>query len=183
MAVQKCLFTTCTVKDGLATRNASATLCNEPVRDRSAELRANNLATAIVAAIFVLVRLGHKVFGAAKMRFGLDDIFIFVTLIVLQPNTIVLHLKLIPNGLGRDVWTLEFDKITEWGIYFYWGELEYFAGLTLLKLSFLFFYKSIFPDRRVQLFIKATMILTVLWGVAYFGKTAHLRTAMKYALT
>jgi hypothetical protein len=165
--VEQCLVSKCTVKEGLTAKNITATLCNEPVRDRGNELRIINIATTVMSAFFVLSRVGHKLLGPAKMRFGLDDLLIFITLLVLQPNTILVDLKLIPNGLGRDIWTLPFDNITEFGKYFYWGEIGYFAALALLKLSFLFFYKAIFPTRGVQLAISVTIIFNVLWGTSF----------------
>jgi hypothetical protein len=164
--VALCLATSCTVKEGLTAQNISATICSAPIRDRSAELKSLNIATAVVSAFFVLLRLGHKIFGPSEIRFGLDDIFIFITLLSLVPTAVIVDVELINDGLGRDIWTVPFDKIAPYGKYFYWIENLYFASMAVLKLSFLFFFKRIFPGRTIQTVIWVTVILTILWGVA-----------------
>jgi hypothetical protein len=166
LIVQQCLAYSCTVKEGLNAQNVSATYCQEPSRNRSAELKTLNIATAIVSAFFVLLRLGHKIFGPSEIRFGLDDVFIFITLLSLVPTAVIVDLELISNGLGRDIWTVPFDSIAPYGMYFFWIENLYFASMSLLKLSFLFFFKRIFPTRTIQTVIWVTVILNVLWGIA-----------------
>jgi hypothetical protein len=164
--VELCIAATCTVKEGLTAQNISATLCNVPIRDRSAELKSLNIATAVVSAFFVLLRLGHKMFHPSEIRLGLDDVFIFVTLLSLVPTAVIVDLELIPDGLGRDIWTVPFDKISPYGMYFFWIENLYFASMAVLKLSFLFFFRRIFPGRTMQLVIWVTVIMTTMWGVA-----------------
>ncbi|KAF2026213.1 hypothetical protein EK21DRAFT_103380 [Setomelanomma holmii] len=109
----------------------------------------------VVSAAFVLMRLCYKLFSPAEIQVGLDDYFILITLLCGQPNTIVIDRGLIPNALGRDIWTLPFDKVTAFGKYFYW------------KLSFLFFYKQIFPGRTIQKIISVAILFNILYGVAF----------------
>lgn len=74
---------------------------------------------------------------------------------------------LAPNGMGRDVWTLKPDQITSFGYYFYFVEVLYFFQVACLKLSLLCFYLRIFPEKRVQRLLWGTLILDVLFGIAY----------------
>ncbi|EAT85325.1 hypothetical protein SNOG_07859 [Parastagonospora nodorum SN15] len=141
-------------------------MCDDPLRDRSAENRAVVIVLAVLSACMVLLRIIQKLLGPSENRFGLDDIFLFTTMIVFQPSAIIVVASLIPSGMGRDVWTLSFGTISEFGKYFWVGELFYFIASALLKLSFLFFYQRIFPGRRVQLLIRITIIVDVLWGTA-----------------
>jgi hypothetical protein len=164
--VELCIASTCTVKEVLTAQNISATLCNAPIRNRSAELKSLNIATSVVSAFFVLLRLGYKIFGPSETRFGLDDVFIFITLLSLIPTVIIVDVELVPDGLGRDIWTVPFDKISPYGKYFFWIENLYFASMAVLKLSFLFFFKRIFPGRTIQTVISVTVIVTVMWGIA-----------------
>ncbi|KAF3037423.1 hypothetical protein E8E11_000925 [Didymella keratinophila] len=147
--------------------NVTATLCDQKPCDTSVELKATNIALMVVSAAFVLMRLVQKLFTRAEARMALDDYLIFATLLVGQPSTILIDRGLIPNGLGRDVWTMNFDQVTAFGKYFYWVEICYFAQLSVLKLSFLFFYKRIFPGRTIQRIIIATIIFSILYGIVF----------------
>jgi hypothetical protein len=135
--VEHCLLSKCTIKEGLTAQNVTANLCAQKPRDTSAELKRTNIALMVVSATFVLSRLAQKLFTRAEVRMALDDYLILATLLVGQPSTILIDRGLIPNGLGRDVWTLNFDQVTEFGKYFYWVEICYFAQLSVLKLTFL----------------------------------------------
>jgi hypothetical protein len=166
-AVEQCILSACTVKEGLTAQNVTATLCDRKPRDTGVELRATNIGLMVVSAAFVLPRLAYKLFSSAETRIGSDDYFILITLLVGQPSTIAIDRGLILNGLGRDIWTLSFEQVTAFGKYFYWVELLYFTQLPLLKLSFLFFYKRIFPGRTIQKIIWVTILFNILYGVAF----------------
>ncbi|KAF3003238.1 hypothetical protein E8E13_010027 [Curvularia kusanoi] len=120
-----------------------------------------------VSAFFVLSRLTQKVFSRAEAQMAMDDYLILATLLVGQPSTILIDRGLIPNGLGRDIWTLNFGQVTAFGKYFYWVEICYFAQLSVLKLAFLFFYKRIFPGRTIQRIIMATIFFSILYGTVF----------------
>jgi hypothetical protein len=166
-SIERCLLSTCTIKEGLTAQNVTATLCDQKARDTSAELKATNIALMAVSAAFVLLRLAQKLFSRAEARMATDDYLIFLTLLVGQPSTILIDRGLIPNGLGRDIWTMSFDQVTAFGKYFYWVEICYFAQLSVLKLSFLFFYKRIFPGRTIQRIIMATIAFSILYGIVF----------------
>jgi hypothetical protein len=108
----------------------------------------------------------QKLSWSSQNRLSTDDIIIILTALAYQPNTILTDIKLIPNGLGRDIWTLPFDKITDFIKYFWVIELVYFFASALLKLSFLFFYKRIFTGLVVQRLIWITIFANISWGVA-----------------
>lgn len=98
---------------------------------------------------------------------GLDDCFIFITLISGVPSSAINVQGMAANGLGRDVWTLRFEQITSFGRYFYVMEFLYFAQVTLLKLSLLFFYLRIFPGRPVRKVIWGTVVFNSLFGFIF----------------
>ena len=166
-SVEHCLLSNCTIKEGLTTQNVTANLCGQKPRDTSGELKRTNIALMVVSATFVLSRLAQKLFTRAEVRMALDDYLILATLLVGQPSTILIDRGLIPNGLGRDVWTLSFDQVTAFGKYFYWVEICYFAQLSVLKLTFLYFYKRIFPGRMIQRIILATIVFSILYGIVF----------------
>lgn len=110
-------------------------------------------------------RLGFKLF-VAKTGLSLDDWFILITTLCGIPNTIISVHGITPNGLGKDVWTLEPDKITAFGLFFYVMEILYFAEVTLLKMSILFFYLRIFPTQGTRRVLWTTVTINALFGVA-----------------
>ncbi|KAF3356074.1 Peptidyl-prolyl cis-trans isomerase-like 4 [Verticillium dahliae VDG1] len=138
--VALCVQQNCTIPESLATRNASLTNCGAPVRDRSGKYVVLSNTMAIIAAIFVVLRFGLKLF-IAPSPLGLDDWF--------------------------DIWTLDGHMITAVGRYFYIMASLYFTQLTLLKLSIIFFYTRIFPAREVQRLLWGTAIFTICYGVAF----------------
>ena len=84
------------------------------------------------------------------------------------PSTVIQVYGVIANGLGRDIWTLSFDEITQFSKYFYIILLVYFAEVPLLKLAFLFFYLRIFPSTTIRRILWGTLVFTCLFGIAFF---------------
>lgn len=117
------------------------------------------VAFAVISAAMVLVRLCFKLF-VTSVNPSLDDWFIVITFLSGLPSTVLQTDFVIPNGLGTDIWTLTSDQITNFGMYFYIMAVLYFLQVTLLKMSLLFFYLRIFPDKTVRRF---------LWGTVWFN--------------
>ncbi|KAF2731278.1 hypothetical protein EJ04DRAFT_545296 [Polyplosphaeria fusca] len=165
-SVEACVLKSCTVKQALTTKNITMTTCNAPIRDRSSEGKLVNITLGVISACCVLLRIVYKLL-VTRQELGWDDIFIVITLIVGIPQTILTDRGTLANGMGRDIWTLPFDQITDFVRYFYVMEILYFLIVAVLKLSYLFFYQRIFPGRPVRRVILATIIFDVLFGVAF----------------
>jgi hypothetical protein len=119
-----------------------------------------------ISAACVILRLVYK--GVATFSdLGLDDWFILITLLSSVPSIIVIDVGLAGNGLGKDIWTLSFATITNFSRAFYAVSILYFAQVSLLKLSLLFFYHRIFPGKPVRIIIMATVIFDSLFGLAF----------------
>jgi hypothetical protein len=119
-----------------------------------------------IAAAFVAMRFIFK--GTmSRLEFGYDDWCVLATLIAATPSAIITVIGTVKNGLGRDLWTLTPDEITNMLRYFYIMAWLYFTQLTLLKLTLLFFYIRVFPAKPVQRLLWGTIIFTLLWGIAF----------------
>ncbi|KAL3954227.1 hypothetical protein ACCO45_012183 [Purpureocillium lilacinum] len=130
-----------------ATRNFTATSCGEPVRDRTKELATITIALANI--------------------FGLDDWFIIASVVATTPSIFVNVFGTTANGLGRDIWTLSHDDITD-TLKFFWAVcVLYFLETALTKLSIICFYIHIFPSAKVRRVLWITFGVTVAWGVAF----------------
>ncbi|KAH6689805.1 CFEM domain-containing protein [Plectosphaerella plurivora] len=164
--VTLCVTASCTIPDSLLTRNASLTNCGAPVRSRGGEYVLLSNIMAAFAAACVITRFAYKIF-LAGLDLGIDDWFILASLIAIVPSAIITVYGTTPNGLGRDVWTLNPDQITNVSFYFYIMAWLYFLQVTLVKLSFITFYTRIFPAKDVQRLLWGTFIFTALWGFSF----------------
>lgn len=103
----------------------------------------------------------------ANLEIGFDDWFALITTLIGVPVTVINAHGVTANGLGRDIWTLSYENITSFIFYFFLLEVLYFAAVSTLKLSLLFFYKRIFPSPTVQKLLYGTIVFDCLLGIAF----------------
>ena len=96
-----------------------------------------------------------------------DDWAILLTLGLGVPGTIVLCARSVPNGSGKDVWTVPFHQIDEFGKWFLFMAVQYFLNLAALKLSLLLFYLRIFSSTGMRRLLWATVVFDILYGIAF----------------
>ncbi|KAF4120884.1 CFEM domain [Geosmithia morbida] len=164
--VTSCVTTSCTVIESLTTKNATTTACGAPVRDRSHELVIVSQVMIIVASCFVIARLVHKII-IMKVGLALDDWLIIATKLATAPSVVIIVYGTTANGLGKDIWTLTAQQITNVLRYFYVMAILYFLQTTLVKLSIISFYMRVFPARRTRRLLWGTFVFTSLWGLAF----------------
>lgn len=119
----------------------------------------------VITAAVVLLRFASKFVTGST--FWLDDYFIGITLVWGVPSTILSVRGLTPNGLGRDIWTVTFNQITDFGLVFYIMEVLYFGAVVLLKLSLLLFYLRVFPGTRLRQLLWGTVVFNVVYGIVF----------------
>lgn len=142
------------------------TMCNRPIRDKTAEFHIPNVVLVVIASLCVILRVAYKlIYTVETLR--LDDYLTIVTLLTLYPGTIINELGTMANGHGRDVWTLEFDQVTAFLKWFFVVEMLYFTNVTFLKLALLAFYHYIFPGPKVRKVIWATAVVTICYGISF----------------
>lgn len=156
----------CTIKDALTAKNVTATTCHAPIRDKSQLLANTTLVLGIITGVLVLTRVVFKGF-VTQMGLAMDDWLILAVTVFGIPNTYIGVKGTTANGLGRDVWTLPFDQITTFGKYFYVMTALYFALISLLKMSMLWFYLRIFPATGTRNVLWATIAFNAAFGVAF----------------
>ena len=148
----------------VATKNTSLSNCNAPIRDHGPGYIVVSWVLIVLAAIFVIIRFGFKIFEHHDL--GEDDWAVLATLC----GGIACHavtLCAIKQGLGRDLWTLRPEQITQMLLFFEILAVLYFATLMLLKLSMLFFYIKVFTTPRAAHLLWGTALFTFVWGVVY----------------
>ncbi|KAL9470941.1 hypothetical protein ACSS6W_008882 [Trichoderma asperelloides] len=159
-----CIAGACTVRESLTTKNATSTLCGVPVRNKTPIFANVTIVLGVIAGFIVVLRIGSKI----GLRLGLasDDYAILVTLACGIPSSVMNVRGTGGNGEGKDIWTLPFDMITRFGVYFYTLEILYFAQVMLLKMTLLFFYLQIFPGPARKL-LWGTVVVNGIFGVSF----------------
>ncbi|KAH7141136.1 hypothetical protein EDB81DRAFT_799470 [Dactylonectria macrodidyma] len=162
MEATGCIKGACTVKENLLTKNLTMTSCGAPIRDKSAGLKVMVYSLVLTAIVVVIQRITFKLYR--NMALGLDDFSIILTILSTTASLVVNVFGIVPNGVGRDVWTLTPTNIFQFLKFFYALTILYFIQLSLLKHSLLFFYLHVFPAQPIR---------RVLWGTIIFN-TAYM---------
>ncbi|KAF1922778.1 uncharacterized protein M421DRAFT_11372, partial [Didymella exigua CBS 183.55] len=167
-AVETCVSQSCTVKEGLTTKNATSTLCGVPRRDREATLNGIVIGLAVVSTLIVFTRIVGKMTQLIPNQdLGADDVCLLVTLCLSLTASTVISAGAGTSGLGRDIWTLEFQQITDFARWFYITQILYFAELPFLKLSLTFFYLRIFVGTGVTRLLWVAVAVNTAIGIAF----------------
>lgn len=109
--ITTCVTLNCTIPDALVVKNVSSTACGVPVRDEGTHYNIVSVTLGAISGAVIILRLGFKLF-IAKTGLGLDDWFILATILIGVPSSVITSEGLVPNGLGRDIWTLKPQQIT-----------------------------------------------------------------------
>lgn len=165
-AVEACVLQSCTLRQSLTTKNVTATSCHAPTRYSGDSIRVSNLILSIVTVVCGLSRIIYKAaFSIGEL--GYDDYSVLAALIAGVPSVVIIDRAIVPNGLGRDVWTVSFEQITNFVRYLYALEILYFIQIALLKLTLLFFFLRIFPKPIIRRILWATIAFNCLNGLAF----------------
>lgn len=78
---------------------------------------------------------------------------------------------MVQNGLGRDIWTLTPQQITNVLKYYFLGEIFYVVALGVSKISILFFYLRVFPSKGFRTLTFTVMGLSIAYTIAFFFAT------------
>ncbi|KAG5744070.1 hypothetical protein H9Q70_013227 [Fusarium xylarioides] len=175
---EACAAQACHVRDSLTTLNMTYTYCEVPVRNKTPIFINVTIVLGVISGVATALRLWSKFFYT-KTELGLDDLFIVLTLFIGMPSTAMNIHGTAGHGEGRDIWTLEFDDITKFGFYFWLLEVFYFAQVSLLKTSLLFFYLRIFPGNAQKL-LWGTIIFNSVFGVLFMFLAAFQCTPVSY---
>ncbi|KPM35507.1 hypothetical protein AK830_g11072 [Neonectria ditissima] len=176
-----CVSEGCSVTDTLFTHNATNNYCGVPIRDKSSTFINVTIVLGVLSGVTTFLRLASKV-AITNSAFGLDDLFIVLTLVCGIPSSAMNIHGTAAHGEGRDIWTLRPHDITQFGLFFYILELMYFAQVSLLKMSLLFFYLRIFPGPAQKL-LWGTVGFNAVYGVAFVFLAAFQCTPVSYFWT
>ncbi|KAM4067102.1 CFEM domain-containing protein [Hirsutella rhossiliensis] len=182
-ARSRCVIAACGFAESLSARNRTATACGAPVRDESARLTVMVASVFSLTAVFVALRLTFKLFFSAQRRLSIDDCFIVLASLVGISCFSVLLAGLNVHGLGRDSWALPPGEVAIFALYFYVVEILYLTLITLVRLTFTFFYLEIFSSRGVRILLWATVAFHVASGLTFVAKAIFQCFPVSYSWT
>lgn len=145
--------------------NFTVSQCEQPEHSAGSSIHVALLVLFCLETILFLLRLLCRALKLAA--WGWDDLFIiasFAGSVVLIAGVVVED----RHGMGRDIWTLTPDQITQFVKNFFAFGSVYAFTLGLIKISICFFYLRLFPDERARGFVWATQIINALALVVFF---------------
>ncbi|EOA83099.1 hypothetical protein ACJQWK_00584 [Exserohilum turcicum] len=178
-AVGACAKKTCTVYELLQTKNVSAKGCGVPERYKGQRFLIGGIIGCALAVAAFILRMAASI-GKQGRKVSWDDATMAVVLALAIPPTVFAH-YLIENGLGRDIWTLNAQQITNVLFYYYVGEIFYVVALGISKISILFFYLRVFPDKKFKMLVYSVMGASALYTVAFFIVTTFQCRPLSFA--
>ncbi|KAJ0426861.1 CFEM domain-containing protein [Aspergillus carlsbadensis] len=163
-ALEPCIAGSCTIKEGLTAQNFSYTTCDYPANENTTVYHVVNIVGIIVAIVSVALRITNRIVGG---QVGLDDHTIVVALFVAVAVAGV-GFPLRTYGLGKNIWSIPFDHISETLKLFFVEENLYCVCISLIKSSMLLLYLRLFPSKPLRLTVFITLGITIAWGTATF---------------
>jgi hypothetical protein len=170
-ATQACVGKLCTVKQTMTALNATNTVCQRPVRDRT---HITTIVACITGGFAVLVVLLRTIDTMLDGNFGWDDACALGAGIwAIAMNAVQLPIG--PAGFGRDAWTVPFENLvliqkasckverrimTNVCQMVWLTQIFYWPTTALTKMAFLLLYLRIFPQEDLRKYVFATMALT-----------------------
>ncbi|KAF7189905.1 hypothetical protein HII31_08727 [Pseudocercospora fuligena] len=109
-----------------------------------------------------------------------DDVAMTITVLfaLAQPS---LGRPISTPGLGMDIWTLTPPQITKFIKIFYWGELLYITGLSMVKTSMLLSYLRFFASPRFRKLVWLVIALNTVFMLLYDSLAAFQCIPISYS--
>ncbi|KAL4805606.1 hypothetical protein BDV18DRAFT_152846 [Aspergillus unguis] len=151
--IQTCVLGSCTIVEGLKAQNATATLCHDPVRDKSLIAP---IATAVTGAL-ALALISLRIYDCVvKKEYRWADLCAVLAFISSLPMDIF-EFFMMSSGMGKDVWTLTPTQITNAVKYTWVTQVFYIPAIILTKVAIICFFMQIFPSFRFRVVAQATI--------------------------
>ncbi|RTE80648.1 hypothetical protein BHE90_004855 [Fusarium euwallaceae] len=163
--ISLCVHSNCTVREALLVQSYSKHTCNAPSRDRTHLVWILGIVFLVVGLVGFGLRVMARVFVRAQ-TWGPDDwVMLLAVLMMIPLNAISVPISQV--GLGKDIWNVHPDDITDFLYFFYWDELLYLGVLPVTKISILLFYLKVFPGKNIRLGCWILIGLNVAYFIAF----------------
>ncbi|KAJ4129117.1 hypothetical protein NW768_007648 [Fusarium equiseti] len=162
--ISLCVKESCTVRESLSrvVQSYSKNSCGAPTQDRTTLVKVIGVTFLALGLLGFCLRVMARVVVGTQ-TWGADDWVMLLAVAMMVPLN-GLSVKISQVGLGKDIWMVEPDDVTDFLYLFYWDCLLYLGVLPITKISILLFYLKVFPGRNIR---RACWIFIGL-NVAYF---------------
>ncbi|KAL5340231.1 hypothetical protein BJX70DRAFT_387454 [Aspergillus crustosus] len=160
--LELCIAGSCKIREALTAQNFSYTTCAYPADENTLVFPVVNIVGIVVAVLAVVLRVMNRVVGG---QLGLDDYTIVASLLVAVAIAGV-GIPLKTYGLGKNIWTVPFNDISETMKLFFVEENLYCLCVGVIKCSMLLLYLRLFPNKALRLTIYMTLGVTIAWTTA-----------------
>ncbi|KAF7902471.1 hypothetical protein EAF00_002374 [Botryotinia globosa] len=163
-SITLCAMQSCTIFELFTTKNVTQTMCSAPVRDRRKD---GEYIGVIGGCVALLAFFGRLLATALKVRqWGMDDWSMCAVVALATPPT-VFSVILANNGLGKDMWTLTADEITNVLFYYLLGECFYLAAMAMTKVTFCLLFLRVFREKPFIYYVWGILGLSVAYGISF----------------
>ncbi|KAH6972889.1 hypothetical protein BKA56DRAFT_691503 [Ilyonectria sp. MPI-CAGE-AT-0026] len=162
--ISLCVAANCTVRESLLVQSYSKHACGAPSRDRSTLVWVVGVVFLVLGLLSFAFRVMARFFLGTH-TWGPDDWVMLLAVAMMIPlNAISFPIS---RMLGKDIWNLHPDDITDFLYLFFWDELLYLGALPVTKISILLFYLKIFPNREIRIACWVLIGLNVGYFIAF----------------
>ncbi|KAF4972595.1 hypothetical protein FSARC_868 [Fusarium sarcochroum] len=163
--IHLCVTANCTVRESLLVQSYSKHTCGAPKRDRTTLVWVLGVVFLVLGLVGFGLRIMARVFVGTQ-TWGADDWVMLLAVAMMIPlNAISIPISRV--GLGKDIWNVHPDDITDFLYYFYWDELLYLGALPVTKISILLFYLKVFPGQKIKMGCWILIGLNVAYFIAF----------------
>ncbi|KAJ3569068.1 hypothetical protein NPX13_g6206 [Xylaria arbuscula] len=145
--IEACVAQSCAPRDALTTAKISKELCGVKSRNINLAVWLVPLVTIILSTTFFVLKLVARF--VLHQQVDISDITLGISVALTIP-VLWVAFRLSSLGLGHDVWSIPQDNITSILYLYWWAEIIYQAGLPLTRISILFFYLRVFPQKHIR---------------------------------
>ncbi|EFQ32463.1 CFEM domain-containing protein [Colletotrichum graminicola M1.001] len=147
--ISLCVHSNCTVREVLQVQRYTKHECGAPSRDRTALVWIVGTVFLALGLLAFVLRVVSKIFLGSQ-TWGLEDWAILLAVAIMIPLN-GLSYPISRVALGKDVWNVQPNDITQFLYIFYWQEVLYLGALPVTKISILLFYLKIFSKKEIRL--------------------------------
>ncbi|KAF4468575.1 CFEM domain-containing [Fusarium albosuccineum] len=163
--ISLCVHANCTVRESLLVQSYSKHTCKAPSRDRTTLVWVVGIVFLVIGLVGFALRVMARLFVGTQ-TWGPDDWVMLLAVAMMIPLNAISY-PISQKALGKDIWNVHPDDITDFLYFFYWDELLYLGALPVTKISILLFYLKVFPARNTRIFCWVLIGLNVAYLIAF----------------
>ncbi|KAL4971890.1 hypothetical protein BDW66DRAFT_163319 [Aspergillus desertorum] len=147
---------------GSSAQNATATMCNQPIRDKSWVAPTSTIVTGSMALLCVLLRV-YDCLARKEVKWA-DVCAVCAMASSIPMDVFEFYMK--SAGMGKDVWTLTATQITNAAKYTWVTQVAYIPAIVLTKVAIICFFMQVFPGPKFRLLCYGTIVWCFLFMIS-----------------